>query len=70
MTYMMLDADIVAVSPSTVYRLLQNAGVLHRWNTNKNSRKGQGFQQPLKAHEHWHNGSLLIFQGIELKIYF
>ena len=54
MTYMMLDSDVVAVSPSTVYRLLQNAGVLHRWNQNKNCRKGQGFQQPLKAHEHWH----------------
>ena len=30
MTYMMLDADTVAVSPSTVYRILQDAGVLRR----------------------------------------
>lgn len=54
MTYMMLDADTVAVSPSTVYRVLKDAGVLQRWNPNQSSRKGQGFEQPLHAHEHWH----------------
>jgi putative transposase len=51
--YMMMDADIVAVSPSTVYRALTNAGLLNRWNR-KESKKGTGFVQPLKAHEHWH----------------
>jgi transposase InsO family protein len=54
MTYMRLDADIVAVSPRTVYRLLQEAGVLHRGNPNTKGRKGQGFEQPLGPHEHWH----------------
>jgi len=54
MTYMMLDADKVAVSPSTVYRVLKDAGVLHRWNRNHTSRKGQGFTQPIRPHEHWH----------------
>jgi putative transposase len=54
MTYMMLDADTVAVSPSTVWRVLQDAGVLHRWNLNTPGRKGQGFEQPRQAHEHWH----------------
>jgi putative transposase len=54
MTYMMLDADQVAVSPSTVYRVLQDAGVLHRWNRDHTSSKGQGFQQPVRPHEHWH----------------
>jgi len=54
MTYMMLDADQVAVSPSTVYRVLQDAGVLHRWNRDHTSGKGQGFQQPVRSHEHWH----------------
>ena len=50
---MMMDADIVAVSPSSVYRVLTNAGLLNRWNR-KESKKGTGFVQPLKAHEHWH----------------
>ena len=53
LTYMMMDDDIVAVSPSSVYRVLAGAGLLRRWNR-KPSKKGTGFQQPLKAHEHWH----------------
>lgn len=53
LTYMMLDQDIVAVSPSSVYRVLSEAGLLQRWN-NKKSSKGNGFKQPLKPHEHWH----------------
>jgi len=36
-----------------VYRVLTNAGLLNRWNR-KESKKGTGFVQPLKAHEHWH----------------
>lgn len=53
LTYMMLDEDIVAVSPSTVYRVLSHANLLGK-NERKPSRKGTGFEQPLEAHEHWH----------------
>lgn len=53
MTFMMLDADVVAVSPATVYRVLKEAGALDRWNA-KPSLKGTGFVQPLQSHEHWH----------------
>ena len=53
LTYMMMDADLVAASPSSVYRVLRGAGLLSRWN-GKESLKGTGFQQPLKPHEHWH----------------
>lgn len=53
LSFMMLDADVVAVSPASVYRVLRAAGVLDRFN-GKASRKGSGFVQPLKAHEHWH----------------
>lgn len=53
LTYMMMDDDIVAVSPSSVYRVLRNADLLNRWNS-KPSQKGDGFTQPLKPHEHWH----------------
>lgn len=53
LTYMMLDRDIVAVAPATVYRVLLQAGLLRRWNTAP-SKKGKGFEQPLKPHEHWH----------------
>lgn len=50
---MMLDADVVAVSPSSVYRVLKNAGLLGRWNQ-KRSNKGKGFDQPDEPHRHWH----------------
>jgi len=51
--YMMLDVDIVAVSPSSVYLVLKAAGKLAR-QAGPPSLKGTGFDQPLRAHEHWH----------------
>jgi transposase InsO family protein len=54
LTYMMLDADIVAVSPSSVYRVLHKAGLLKRWNESRSTSKGTGFQQPFGPHAHWH----------------
>lgn len=53
LTFMMLDQDLVAVSPSSVYRVLKQAGLLDRHNQ-KPSKKGTGFVQPLRAHDHWH----------------
>jgi putative transposase len=53
LAFMMLDRDVVAVSPSSVYRVLKAAGRIGR-STNKPSKKGKGFQQPQKTHEHWH----------------
>ena len=53
LTFMMLDRDVVAVSPSSVYRVLKEAGAIRRWNR-KASKKGTGFVQPLRPHEHWH----------------
>jgi transposase InsO family protein len=53
LTFMMLDADIVACSPASVYRVLKGAGVLERHN-GQPSAKGKGFVQPLRPHEHWH----------------
>jgi len=53
LTYMMLDGNIVAVSASSVWRVLSKAGLLDHWNK-KASKKGTGFEQPLLPHEHWH----------------
>ena len=53
LTYLMLDADLVAASPATVYRVLKEAGRFDRWNR-RESAKGTGFVQPLQPHEHWH----------------
>jgi transposase InsO family protein len=53
LTFMMLDADVVACSPATVYRVLKAAGRLdnRKWAPSK---KGTGFVQPLGPHDHWH----------------
>jgi len=51
LTFMMLDADVVAVSPASVWRVLSQGGLLRKWN-GKQSKKGTGFEQP--PHQHWH----------------
>jgi len=53
LTFMMLDDNVVAVSPSSVYRVLKSADLLHKWNR-RTSSKGDGFKGPKKPHEHWH----------------
>jgi len=53
LTFLMLDADVVAWSPASVYRVLKGAGLLERHNT-KPSAKGTGFVQPLPPHPHGH----------------
>jgi putative transposase len=53
LAYRLLDAGVVAASPSTVYRALKAAGRLdRRWQ--RPTRKGTGFEQPQAPHEHWH----------------
>jgi transposase InsO family protein len=51
--FMMLDRNIVAVSPASVYRVLKGAGVIGRSKV-KPSQKGTGFVQPPTPHRHWH----------------
>jgi putative transposase len=53
LTFMMLDADVVACSPASVYRVLKAAGLLAGSSPNV-TKKGTGFVQPLQAHDHWH----------------
>jgi putative transposase len=53
LTFMMLDADVVAVSPASVWRVLSRAGLLSKWK-GKPSQKGTGFEQPPAPHQHWH----------------
>jgi putative transposase len=51
--FCMLDAEVVAVSPASVWRVLKQAGFLSRWKSQP-SRKGTGFEQPSQPHQHWH----------------
>ncbi len=53
LTYMMLDENVAAVSPSSAYRVLLETGLLRSVDT-QSSTKGQGFNQPKRPHQHWH----------------
>jgi putative transposase len=54
MCYEMMDADVAAVSPTTVFRILRDNGLLNRFPRPSPTKKGAGFEQPLRANEHWH----------------
>lgn len=62
LAWMMNDQGIVAASPSSVRRVLKDAGRL-RNREPFNSRKGKGFEQPLRPHEHWHTDISFIRIG-------
>jgi len=53
LAFMMMDHDIVSVSPASVYRVLHDANLLGRF-SGQPSLKGTGFDQPAKPHQHWH----------------
>ena len=53
LTYMMMDADVVVAASATTYRVLKEAGRMGRPNKT-DSKKGKGFSQPQKPHQHWH----------------
>ena len=53
MTFMMLDQNVVACSPASVYRVLKGAGLL-AGSSPMPSKKGTGYVQPLKPHQEWH----------------
>jgi putative transposase len=53
LTFMMLDADVVAASPASVYRVLKAAGLLAAQSP-RPTKKGTGFVHPIRPHEHWH----------------
>ena len=63
LSYMMLDENIVAVSPSSVYRVLLKYNLLLTvWRHEKT--KGSGFHQPTRPHQHWHlDISYINFKG-------
>lgn len=53
LTYKMLDANVVAVSSGSVYRVLSQAGLMGKRKATA-TKKGTGFNQPKAPHEHWH----------------
>ena len=50
MTFMVIDADVVASSPACVYRVLKKAALLAGPTPNV-TKKGTGYVQPLQPHQ-------------------
>ena len=50
--YVMIDNDDAYASPSTIYRILKEAGMLQK--KADDTSMGKGLKQPLKPHENWH----------------
>ena len=53
LTWMLTDDDVAYASPSTVYRILKSHDLI-MLQERKPSRKGKGFNQPTRPHQHWH----------------
>jgi len=49
----MVDANIAALSPATVYNVLKKSGLTKKWAELTEEAK-KGFDQPKAVHEHWH----------------
>lgn len=54
LAYMIADAGIAAVRPSTVYLILKEAGLIGRWKQTNGGAHKTGFDQPCAPHEQWH----------------
>lgn len=64
LAWMMVDLNIAYLSPSSVYRILVNAGLNNKWTSPAGEPKKKGFDQPEKVHEHWHTDiSYVNFRG-------
>lgn len=66
LAWMMVDADVAYVSPSSVYRILADADLLYRW---KRSQKGgEKPPEPKAPNERWHTD--IMYLRIEDTWYF
>ena len=54
MAFMIADAGIAAIRPSTLYLILKDAGLIGRWKQPTTGAHKKGFDQPDAAHEQWH----------------
>lgn len=62
--WMMVDRNIAFISPSSVLRILKNAGLNTIWTHCPGEKKKKGFDQPASVHEQWHTDiSYVNFKG-------
>lgn len=58
LAWQMIDADIAYVSPSSVYRILDETDLLYRWK--RSTSTGQVPPRPTRPHERWHTDLMYL----------
>lgn len=58
LAWQMIDADVAYLSPSSVYRVLDEADLLYRWK--RSSRSGEAPPRPERPHERWHTDLMYL----------
>lgn len=61
LAWQMVDADVAYLSPSSVYRLLNDADLLYRWK--RTHRAGDRPAPPTRPHERWHTDLMYLRVG-------
>jgi hypothetical protein len=58
LAWMMTDADVVYLSPASVYRVLNDADLLYRWK--RSCRGGERPAPPSAPNQRWHTDSMYL----------
>lgn len=61
LAWQMVDADVAALSPASVYRVLREADLLCRWK--RSTRSGEAPPKPTRPHERWHTDLMYLRIG-------
>src|SRR5690606_26700140 len=61
LAWQMIDEDVAYLSPSSVYRILNEADLLYRWKRSR--RSGEAPAPPERPHERWHTDLMYLRVG-------
>ena len=61
LAWQMIDEDVAYLSPSSVYRILNEADLLYRWKRSR--RSGEAPAKPTRPHERWHTDLMYLRIG-------
>ena len=54
LAWQMIDENVAFVRPASVYNIMKEYDLVHRWAKNEGEAKKKGFDQPEAPHEQWH----------------
>lgn len=54
LAWQMIDENVAFVRPASVYSIMKEYDLVHKWAKNKNESRKKGFVQPLLPNEQWH----------------